>query len=117
MRFPAGKRNAVDLIKAYEGGQVSRELVEAVIDLNISLEPDEMGMNGGNRDKYRHELFKGMEIIQAFGKQVQPQTVEALQDAFYSFTNSNKYRFSAVTISVARETLNAGFDGLFGWLA
>ena len=110
------------LIMDYEiNGKVPRAMVEAVLDFHILLEPDP-----SNRDAVRQytvstliysgTIDKGLEIIRAYGRLIEPATLGRLQDEFYTFTNSLKYRKSAMTISVARAVLDQGFNGVNGWV-
>lgn len=104
------------------GEPIPRSIVEDILDFNIMLEPDPMDMHG--QEKYevnvlvwKETLKHGEKIIHAYGQQLRPPNLARLQEEFYSFTNSLKYRRSALTISVARTTLGEGFEGLHGWLS
>jgi hypothetical protein len=116
MFFPAGARNALDIVRSYRGGIVDRDMVEAALDFYILIEPDPFGRGGGDRAKFTQELINARRIIRRYGEQVVPLTVERLQDHFYSFSNSDKYRYSMETISVVRTAISTAWEGLGGWL-
>lgn len=106
-------------LKTYSGGIVSRELLEDALDFLISLEADENDPDG---DAYEKNIANAGEtyskaetVIRNFGEQISPRTLSNMQDVYYSFTNSLKYRASAVTLSVATSSLNAGWHGIGNW--
>ena len=113
MYFPATRHDALENVRRYTGGPVSRELVESALDFFIMLEPDEMGRGGTNHDRFKVEIDKANRILQTFGNTA--STFEDLQELFYSFSTSSKYRYTATTISVVRAALNGAWDGIHGW--
>jgi|SRR5476651_389341 len=115
MFFPAGISNALDVVRYYNGGHVERPQVEAALDFYIMLEPDGLGRGGADRIKFTKELANARRIIRQYGEQFMPCKIEVLQDQFYSFSNSNKYRYSMETISVVRTVLSVAWEGLAGW--
>jgi hypothetical protein len=117
MYFPAGKPNALDILRAYAHGPVDRDMVEAALDFYIMLEPDELGNNGADTLKFDTEIARAYRIMRQYGQQAEPKTIENLQELFYSFSNSDKYRYNITTISVVRLALNDAWAGLYGWLA
>jgi hypothetical protein len=115
MFFPAGNRDALDSVRAYQGGRVVRAQVEAALDFYILIEPDGFGQGGGSPNKFVHERANARRIIRQYGEQFLPCRLETLQNEFYSFSNSNKYRYSAETISVVRTVISTSWEGLAGW--
>lgn len=103
-------------------GKVPRSMVEAVLDFNILLEPDPMDQDGERKYKvntlvWDDTIKKGHLIIRAYGRLLEPATLDRLQTEFYSFTNSLKYRKSPLTISVARTVLDQAWNGMNGWVS
>lgn len=115
-------------ILSYKGGPVTREMVMDVLDFNILLEPVQSPTSWTSRsnplvddalfDEWQKQwagtIERGHQIIRQYGMQLPPDFTR-MQVEFYSFTNSEKYRKSIVTISVARETLNKSWKGINGW--
>jgi hypothetical protein len=108
-------------ICSYDGEiVVTREQVEDVIDFNILLEPEDnddentaSAQYAASLEQWRPTLEKGNEIVRNFGKQT--SSFEELQETFYSFTNSLKYRKSLFTISISRVILSKNWEGIHGW--
>ena len=99
---------------------IPRSIVETVIDLHILIEgnefdPDADRLYEVNTKKWEVALKKGIAIIHRYGAQIEPKTLERLQEEFYSFTNSDRYLVSRTSVSVARTVLDQAFDGLNGW--
>jgi hypothetical protein len=115
MFFPAGMHNALNVVRNYDGGHVDREQVEAALDLYIMIEPDGFGHGGANPAKFVKELANAKQIVRRYGQQFLPCDLTVLQDEFYSFSNSDKYRYTAETISVVRTVLSVNWEGLAGW--
>lgn len=106
-------------INAYTGGFVTRSQVEQVLDFNILLEPadqadpDAEAMYAARTAKWQATIEKGNAIVRQYGTQMSSRA--DMQDRFYSFTNSPKYRKTLTSISVARTVLNSCWDGIHGW--
>jgi hypothetical protein len=115
MFFPAGERNALEIVRSYNGGMVDRDMVEAALDFYILIEPDSFGRGGGDTAKFTKEINNARRMIRRYGELVMPLTLEKLQDQFYSFSNSDKYRYSRETISVVRTVISSAWEGLAGW--
>jgi len=120
MYFQAGIKDALDIVRAYAGGEVTRNQAEAALDFYIMIEPEPGDLNSAlvhadHQKKFKVEIEKADKILRQYGEQISPRTLSAMQDHFYSFSNSNKYRYSAETISVVRTELSGAWNGLNGW--
>jgi len=115
MFFPAGDRNALETVRRYNDGPVSLIEVEAALDFYIMCEPDSFGHGGADMFMFSSEDIKARRIIRKFAEQHLPCKLETLQAVFYTFSNSDKYRYSAETISVVRTMLSTCWEGLAGW--
>ena len=109
-------------LKTYNGGIVDRALLEEALDFFISLEVDEEDEE--NLNSYEENLASAgplveiaETVIKNFGLQITPLTLPSMQEVYYSFTNSDKYRVNAVTLSVVTSILNSGWHGIGDWRA
>lgn len=101
----------------YGGGNVSRADVERALDLLVEIEPDpesEIDYELAIRP-YKEQIETANKIIKQFGEQIEPKTLEYMQEVFYSFTNSEKYRASNLSISVVRSALQYGWKNIGPW--
>jgi hypothetical protein len=107
------------MLKTYSGGTVSREVLEEALDFLISLETDENDIDSNayekNIENAGENYLKAKTVIRNFGEQIAPRTLKNMQNVYYSFTNSLKYRANAITLSVATSSLNAGWHGIGEW--
>ena len=94
---------------------ITRQQVDAAIDFFIMLEISAHDYDAMLRQNAA-AIEQHRKVVRQFGEEIRPATVEAMQNVFYSFTNSLKYRKSATTISVARTVLSSNWHGINGWL-
>lgn len=104
---------------SYSGGQVSRALLDDALEFLISLEPDPDSPEGmdeyeANCRRFDKNLSMADAAIRRFGEQIEPQTLEAMQNVYYSITNSPKYS-SPVHCSVVSSSLNHCWSGIGPW--
>jgi hypothetical protein len=93
---------------------ITRQQVEAAIDFFIMLEKSSLGYDAMlQANAAKAEMHN--KVVRQFGEEIRPATLENMQDVFYSFTNSNKYRESATSISIARSTLSENWQRINGW--
>lgn len=108
-------------IIGYDGGFVTRELVEEAIDFMISLEPIDSGAPDAdeeyksNTELYWNEIIKAKQIFKKFAEQITPLTLENMQKIFYSITKSEKYYSSAIYHSVAYSCLESSWNNVGPW--
>ena len=107
-------------IDAYRGGKVDRQLAEVALDFMVALEADEDDPDAWEKFKQATEQQTDRikvvdQILRAYGESIEPRTLKAMQDAFYSFSNSLKYRATATSISCVRACLDAAWDGIGPW--
>jgi len=103
----------------YPVGKVTRKMVEDILDFNILLEPPPNARRGdaefaNNQQQWAGIIKMGDTLIRMYGVQLNSDVI-GMQYEFYSFTNSEKYLESPMTISVARTVLNSNWDGINGW--
>lgn len=106
----------------YNGGYVTRAMLEKAIDFIIILEPDP---DDPNSDKiysrrckvYSDDIEMAEDAIRQYGDQIEPKTLENMQEEFYAITNSTKYRQTLIHNSVAYSCLNHGWDRIGPWRA
>ena len=116
-----GKKVNCPDIEKWDGGYVSRKLLEKALDLFISLEPvNQSSPTADEEYKANHEVNKNLieiskKILVNYGKQIRPETLENMQDVYYSITNSKKYVKNPVNCSVVRSALNRAWDGISEW--
>ena len=94
---------------------ITRQQVESAIDFFILLENSQHDYDAMLAQNAT-AIATHQAVVRQFGREIQPATVEHMQNVFYSFTNSLKYRKSATTISVARAVLSSNWHGINGWL-
>lgn len=94
---------------------ITRQQVEAAIDFYILLEH--------SQHSYSSMLAKNATAItmhkanvRQFGEEISPKTLAHMQDVYYSFTNSEKYRANSISISVAGTVLSSNWHGIGDWL-
>lgn len=103
-------------------GVVTRSMVEVVLDFNINLEGTPRTALDNDLEfeelqvRYKLILEKGKQVLKTYARQL-PESFEAMQDEFYSFTTSPKYGRSIVTAGVARSILRQAWDGINGFRA
>lgn len=105
---------------SYNGGSVSKEKLEEALDFLVDLEPNPDSISAEeeyekNRKIYKESIEQARVAARKYGEQIRPQTLEAMQEVFYSITNSPKYLQSAIHTSVAYSTLNSCWDGIGPW--
>ena len=103
-------------------GQVNKDMLELALDFLISLEPDPelpnaMEIYDRKCEKHQKEIDKARKIIRWYGEQIEPKSLEFMQEKFYEITNSSKYRQSAIHCSVVYSTLNSVWNGIGPWRA
>jgi hypothetical protein len=102
--------------------EVTRAMVETVIDFNIDLEGNPRTALDNDLEfselqiRYKDVLEKGKQVLAAYARQLPPAT-SALQIEYYSFINSVKYAKSIVAAGVARSVLRQAWDGINGFRA
>lgn len=97
---------------------ITRDMVEEALDLFIATEPEGCSDTTYRRNKKlnHHKLELANKVIHEYGTQISPMTLEHMQDEFYSFTNSDKYRASAHICSIARIMLSVNWHHVGPWL-
>ncbi len=105
----------------YDGGTVSRSKLEEAIDFFISIEPHPGKRTAteeyeANLIRYKKEIELAELAIRSYAEQIRPLTIEAMQDEFYSITNSEKYLQSMIHSSVAYSLLNSHWNGVGPWI-
>jgi len=101
-------------------GKVDRSMLEGALDFLISLEPDPespdaIELYDLNREKYKSEVVKANKIIRLYGEQIEPKTLEHMQEKFYEIVNSSKYQQSSLHSSVVYSSLSYGWNGIGAW--
>lgn len=104
----------------YDGGKVSKELLEEAIDFMISIEPNTESLTCDqefkeSRNKYKAEINMVYAAIRQYGRQISNKTLVNMQDIFYSIINSDKYLQSPKHGSVAYTLLNHCWNGIGAW--
>lgn len=106
-------------IKKYDGGVVTRALMEDALDYFISIEPDpekdidyEAYMAGFSNDEC---FMKAHLVLRRFGEEISPRTLEKMQAVFYSITGSPKYLNSSSRCVIARAYLARAWNGIGDW--
>ena len=101
-------------------GIVDEEAFQAALDFIVGLERL-VGADGEPEsydelcEKYRMQLDMAESSIRAFGLQIQPRTLENMQEVYYSFTNLAKNRQSHTQISAIAATINSSWHGIGPW--
>jgi hypothetical protein len=102
------------------GERVSEEDLHSALEFLISIEPT----SGSDEETDRYEQYlrdnsdvieSAYDTIRRYGMQLEDKTLEAMQEVFYSLTNSQTYLSSALRCSVVRATLNSCWDGIGEW--
>lgn len=114
------QQSLISQINAYNGGLVDRALAEVALDFMVSLEPDPDDPNGchayeKSTASYEPVIKKAMLILRSFGESIEPRDLETMQEVFYSFSNSLKYRATAQSIGCVRACLSSAWDGIGPW--
>ena len=116
-----GKKVNCPDIEKWDGGYVSRKLLEKALDLFISLEPVNQSSPTADEEyksncKVNSDLIaRADKIIVNYGMQIYPETLENMQDIYYSITNTPKYRNNPSNCSLVCSVLNSAWDGISGW--
>lgn len=102
------------------GTKVDRGLLELALDFIVSMETDDPG--GEDLSDYEARLDANKErvaqaeiILRGYGEAIEPRTLEAMQEAYYSVTNSPKYLASAIACSAVAASLTDAWDGIGPW--
>jgi hypothetical protein len=113
---------AGQIMATNEFGYITRETVELILDFHISLEGNPRNALDNDLEfedlqaRYKEVIEKGYRMLKTYA-QVIPPRLEAMQDEYYSFTNSPKYARSIMTAGVARSILRQAWDGINGFRA
>ena len=104
----------------YSGGEVSRPILEDALEFLISIEPDPdsptaMEDYAENMRKHEKAVSMANEALRQYAEQIEPQTLSAMQNAYYSITNSSKFTSSAIRVSVVTSVLNSAWNGVGPW--
>lgn len=104
---------------SYHGGPVSHADLERALDFLVAIEPDPESEIDYREAMlpYKEQTDMANRLIRQFGEQIEPKTLEHMQDVFYSFTNSTKYRATSLSISVVYSALNFGWKNIGPWQA
>jgi hypothetical protein len=94
---------------------ITRQQVETALDFFILLES--MPGEYSTLKAYNKEAAdQHNAIVRQFAEEMQPCTLEHMQDVFYSFTNSPKYRQTMAACSVARTVLSSNWHRVGEWV-
>jgi len=106
-------------IKNYDGGAVSRTLLEDALEYFISIEPDpgkdvdyEAYMAGFGNDEC---FVKSTLVLRRFGEQVSRGGISEMQEVFYAITGSPKFLGENSRCVIARAWLMRAWDGIGEW--
>lgn len=104
----------------YKGGRVDDPTFQAALDFIVSLEylvgkEGEPSDYDALCDKYRSTINMAETAIRKFGEQIEPRTLEKMQEVYYSFTNSPSNRKSYAQISVVTSTISDCWNGIGPW--
>jgi hypothetical protein len=96
---------------------ISRNDIHKCLDWLIEIEPSPLDMRPYDElmKPYSDQIKIVIEIIRKYGALIQPQTLKALQDTFYSFSNDRKYLADPIHTSVVRAYMKQAFEGINGW--
>ena len=105
---------------SYQGGPVSKCLLEEAFDFLISLEPPTAfeteiasELFQENCNGHEDEIMMAYASIRKYGEQIEPKTLENMQKKYDSIVNMPKYRDSLIGISVVLSRLQYDWEGFF----
>jgi len=76
---------------------------------NIDEFHDEM------HNRLKDEILFAETTIKIYGKQIFPPDLEKMQEEYYSFTNSTKYRQTNLHMLIATNAISTCWDGIGDW--
>jgi hypothetical protein len=115
-------RLAGAIIAMDDTGVITRDMIETVLDFHISLEGTPRTCSDADLEfadlqiRYKEVITKGYAVLRTYARQL-PETFEAMQDEYYSFTNGPRYGRSIISSGVARSILRQAWDGINGFRA
>ena len=100
----------------YAGEHATKEMLLNALDLWVLMECDDQEEYETRTRYYCEELDAADQIIRRYGLQIEPQTLEHMQDVFYSITNSERYlSLGNRAIGCVYACLNGRWDGIGPW--
>jgi hypothetical protein len=101
--------------------KVTHDDVHQALAFLIALEPDEDD-DVDSDDEYeatleafREEEQAALRTLRLFAEQAQPQSLEAMQATYYSFTNDPRYLETSQVSGVVTTALSQAWDGVGPW--
>lgn len=104
----------------YNGGKVDDQKFQAALDFIVGLEylvgkEGEPSDYDALCDKYMSTIHMAENAIRKYGEQIEPRTLERMQEVYYSFTNNPINRKSHTQISVITSTISDCWNGIGPW--
>jgi hypothetical protein len=103
------------------GESVDKATLEAAIEFLYSLEPDDPQSETADeeyrlaKERNKDMVERSNSVIRAYGEQIHPRTLENMQEAFYSITNSKKYLNNVGLCICARVSMTSAWHGIGDW--
>jgi hypothetical protein len=64
---------------------------------------------------YRTQIDAAMANLRRFAEEIEPLTLEQMQEKYYSFTNNRRYLVTSIVSSVVTTSLNQAWDHVGPW--
>lgn len=112
------RMSAHDYSPPWDTGIVTRDDVHLALEFLIAIEPASANSKAEYQAAtalYREPIAAAMATLRRFGRQIMPLELEAMQVAYYGFTNAPRYLRSSVVSSVVTSALLQGWHGIGPW--
>lgn len=91
--------------------KVQMKDVQATLQFLISMEEAGEWV----QEKRKNEIEKGEALLRAFGEQIRPQTLEIMQQVYYSIINGESFQENVFHRATAIAYLNEAWNGVGPW--
>ncbi len=100
--------------------EVSEEDVHHALELLVALEPqpDTISSQAAYRAvmaPHAESIRIAMSLLRTYAEQMQPLELEAMQEAYYNFSNDARYLDNMVRVGVVSSALNKAWAGVGPW--
>ncbi len=111
-------------LRQYQGPASAASITDADVHkalaflISIEPEPEDVGSMEeyeAAMERYSADIQSAMQTLRRFAEQIRPQTLEAMQAAYYGFTNDPQYLDRSLTSAVVTSSLNQAWDGVGLW--
>lgn len=99
---------------------ITADQVHEALALFVAIEPDPA--TAGSREEweaalapYATRIEEANRLLRRYAEEMQPTSLEEMQDEYYGFANDHRYLDRSLTVAVVTSVLQQAWDGVGPW--